>query len=109
MLRDAVRHNNDLMQELKPRDDREARLVREAAIRAKVEELASELAGTINRLGSMTKRMAETSEAMIVAARKAQEGSSLAKNASSEPPPMSPRSRPRPSNCWNQSRRSTGR
>jgi len=46
MLRDAVRHNNDLMQELKARDDREARLVREAAIRAKAEELASELAGT---------------------------------------------------------------
>jgi len=84
MLRDAVRHNNDLMQELKARDDSEARLVREAAIRAKVEELASELAGTTNRLGSMRKRMAETSEAMIVAARKAQEGSSLAKNASSE-------------------------
>jgi methyl-accepting chemotaxis protein len=84
MLRDAVRHNNDLMQELKVRDDREARLVREAAIRAKAEELASELAGTTNRLGSMRKRMAETSEAMIVAARKAQEGSSLAKNASSE-------------------------
>jgi methyl-accepting chemotaxis protein len=109
MLRDAVRHNNDLMQDLKARDDREARPVREAAIRAKVEELASELAGTTKRLGSMTKRMAETSEAMIVAARKAQEGSSLAKNASSKPPPMSPRSRPRPSNCWNQSRRSTGR
>ena len=85
MLRDAVRHNS---------------LVREAAIRAKAEELASELAGTTNRLGSMRKRMAETSEAMIVAARKAQEGSSLAKNASSEAPPMSPRSRPRPSNCW---------
>ena len=73
MLRDAVRHNS---------------LVREAAIRAKAEELASESAGTTNRLGSMRKRMAETSEAMIVAARKAQEGSSLAKNASSEAPPM---------------------
>jgi len=36
------------------------------------------------RLGSMTKRMAETSEAMIVGARKAQEGSSLAKSASFE-------------------------
>jgi methyl-accepting chemotaxis protein len=84
MLRDAVRHNNALMQELKARDDREARLVREAAIRAKVEELASELAGTTTRLGSMTKRMAQTSEAVIVAARKAQEGSSLAKTASFE-------------------------
>jgi methyl-accepting chemotaxis protein len=38
----------------------------------------------IARLGSMTKRMAETSEAMIVAARKAEEGSSLAKTASFE-------------------------
>ena len=84
MLRDAVRHNNALMQELKARDDREARLVREAAIRAKVEELAAQLAEMIARLGSMTRRMAETSEAMIVAARKAQEGSSLAKTASFE-------------------------
>jgi hypothetical protein len=33
------------MQELKALDDREARLLREAAIRAKVEKLASELAG----------------------------------------------------------------
>jgi methyl-accepting chemotaxis protein len=82
VLRDAVRHNNALMQELKARDDREARLVREAAIRAKVEELASELAGTTSRLGAMTKRMSEMSEAMIVAARNAQEGSSLAKTAS---------------------------
>jgi methyl-accepting chemotaxis protein len=82
VLRDAVRHNNALMQELKARDDREARLVREAAIRAKVEELASELAGMTTRLGAMTKRMSEMSEAMIVAARKAQEGSSLAKTAS---------------------------
>jgi methyl-accepting chemotaxis protein len=82
VLRDAVRHNNALMQELKARDDREARLLREAAIRAKVEELASELAGMTTRLGSMTKRMAESSEAVIVAARKAQEGSSLAKTAS---------------------------
>jgi methyl-accepting chemotaxis protein len=82
VLRDAVRHNNALVQELKARDDREARLVREAAIRAKVEELASELAGTTARLGTMTKQMAQRSEAMIVAARKAQEGSSLAKTAS---------------------------
>jgi methyl-accepting chemotaxis protein len=82
LLRDAVRHNNALVQELKARDDREARLVREAAIRAKVEELAEELASTTARLGSMTKRMAETSEAMIVAARKAQEGATLARTAS---------------------------
>ncbi|MDT7746294.1 MAG: methyl-accepting chemotaxis protein [Actinomycetota bacterium] len=82
VLRDAVRHNNALVQELKARDDREARLVREAAIRAKVEELASELAGTTSRLGTMTKQMAQRSESMIVAARKAQEGSSLAKTAS---------------------------
>ncbi len=82
VLRDAVQHNNALVEELKARDDREARLVREAAIRKKVEELAGELEGTTRRLGAMTKRMAETSEAMIVAARKAQEGSSLAKTAS---------------------------
>ncbi|MBV8849599.1 MAG: HAMP domain-containing protein [Methylobacteriaceae bacterium] len=84
VLRDAVRHNNTLVQELKARDDREARLVREAAIRAKAEDLASELAGMTTRLGAMTKQMAENSEAVIAATRKAQEGSSSARTASFE-------------------------
>jgi methyl-accepting chemotaxis protein len=83
VLRDAVKHNNDLMAELKARDDREARLLRDASIRAEVEEFNRELDTTTAQLGQMTKRMSEASDVMIVAARRATEGSSHAKQASS--------------------------
>ncbi len=83
VLRDAVRTNNALVAEIRARDDREARLVREAAIRAKVEKFSLDLSGTMMRLGAMTKRMAAASEAMIEAARNAAEGSNQAKIASS--------------------------
>ncbi|MGA3301936.1 MAG: HAMP domain-containing methyl-accepting chemotaxis protein [Methylovirgula sp.] len=83
VLRDAVRTNNALVAEIRARDDREARLVREAAIRAKVEKFSLDLSATMMRLGAMTKRMAAASEAMIEAARNAAEGSNQAKIASS--------------------------
>jgi methyl-accepting chemotaxis protein len=83
ILRDAVRTNNSLIEEIRTRDDREARLMREAAIRAKVEKFSIELSSTITRLGTMTKRMTLASEAMIGAARNAGEGSNQAKIASS--------------------------
>jgi methyl-accepting chemotaxis protein len=83
VLRDAVRTNNALLAEIRARDDREARLMREAAIRAKVEKFSIELSGTMSRLGAMTKRMAQASEMMIQAARNAGEGSNQAKTASS--------------------------
>ncbi|MGO9133126.1 MAG: methyl-accepting chemotaxis protein [Methylovirgula sp.] len=83
VLRDAVRTNNALVAEIRARDDREARLVREAAIRAKVEKFSQDLSSTMIRLGAMTKRMAAASEAMIEAARHAAEGSNQAKIASS--------------------------
>ncbi len=82
-LRDAVRTNNALAAEIQTRDDREARLVREAAVRAKVEKFSQDLSGTMTRLSAMTKRVAEASEAMIEAARHAAEGSNQAKTASS--------------------------
>jgi methyl-accepting chemotaxis protein len=41
VLRDAVRANNDMAEEIKARDDREARLRREAAIREKVEHYSA--------------------------------------------------------------------
>src|SRR6476659_10862077 len=54
----------------------------------RVSSISSGFAGRTRALRGrregVNSRMAETSEAMIVAARKAQEGSSLAKNASSE-------------------------
>ena len=83
VLRDAVRTNNALVAEIRARDDREARLVREAAIRARVEKFSLELSATVARLGAMTKRMAVASQDMIVAARNAAEGSNQAKTASS--------------------------
>jgi methyl-accepting chemotaxis protein len=83
VLRDAVRTNNALVSEIRTRDDREARLMREAAIRAKVEKFSADLSATMVRLGAMTKRMAAASEAMIGAARNAAEGSNQAKIASS--------------------------
>ena len=83
VLRDAVRSNNALLEEIRTRDDREARLMREAAIRAKVEKFSLDLSSTMARLGAMTKRMAQASEAMIETARNAGEGSNQAKTASS--------------------------
>ncbi|MDB5651155.1 MAG: methyl-accepting chemotaxis protein [Hyphomicrobiales bacterium] len=82
VLREAMRSNNDLMAELKTRDDREAQLLREAGIRARVEEFSGELTRNTARLGQMTKRMSDASDSMIVAARRATDGSSLAKIAS---------------------------
>lgn len=84
VLRDAVRTNNALVAEIRARDDREARLVREAAIRARVEKFSVELSATVGRLGTMTRRMAVASQDMITAARNAAEGSNKAKTASSE-------------------------
>jgi methyl-accepting chemotaxis protein len=83
VLRDAVRTNNALVAEIRARDDREARLMREAAIRARVEKFSTELSATVARLGAMTKHMAIASQDMIVAARNAAEGSNKAKIASS--------------------------
>ena len=84
VLRDAMRRNNSMVAEIKARDDREARLIREAAIRARVEEFSLELSTTTQRLGDMTKHMARASETMIVAARRATEGSSLATGAAGQ-------------------------
>ena len=81
VLRDAMRRNNSMMAEIKARDDREARLIREAAIRERVEQFSAELSNTTQRLGDMTKHMAQASETMIVAARRATEGSGLATGA----------------------------
>jgi methyl-accepting chemotaxis protein len=82
IVRDAVRGNNDLMSELKARDDREAQLRREASIRDRVETFSSELTRGVTRLGDMTKQMSKASESMTAAARRATEDSSSARLAS---------------------------
>ena len=81
-LRDAVRANNALTAEIKARDDREERLRREAAIRDKVEHYSVDLSATTAKLGDMTKRMAQSSEEMIVQERLARADSDFARTAS---------------------------
>jgi methyl-accepting chemotaxis protein len=83
VLRDGVKKNNELVAELHERDDREKQLLREAAVRAKVEKFSTDLAATVARLTEMTKRMSSASQDMISGARNAAEGSSQAKIASS--------------------------
>ncbi|QGM98348.1 methyl-accepting chemotaxis protein [Methylocystis parvus] len=82
VLRDAVRANNEMAAEIKARDDREERLRREAAIRDKVEHYSVELSATTAKLGEMTKRMAASSEEMIVQERRARADSDFARTAS---------------------------
>ena len=82
VVRDAVANNNKLMAELKSREDREAQLLREASVRARVEEFSEELTRTVGRLGDMTKRMMQASDSMIATARRATENSSHARDAS---------------------------
>ena len=83
VLRDAVRKNNELAAEIRDRENREQRLVREAAIREKVQKFSAELSTSVSRLTEMTKHMASASREMIEGARNAAEGSSQAKVASS--------------------------
>ncbi|MEJ0050499.1 MAG: methyl-accepting chemotaxis protein [Methylovirgula sp.] len=83
VLRDGVKKNNELVDELHARDDREKRLMREAAVRAKVEKFSADLSANVARLTEMTKRMSTASQDMISGARNAAEGSSHAKTASS--------------------------
>jgi methyl-accepting chemotaxis protein len=83
VLRDGVRKNNELVAEIHARDDREKRLIREAAVRAKVEKFSTDLSATVARLREMTKRMSGASQDMISGARNAAEGSVQAKTASS--------------------------
>ncbi len=82
LLREAVLSNNRLIAEIKTRDDREARLRQEAAAHANAKAFGSELSDTINRLAEMTSRLAQTSQSMTLAARRATDGSGLAKLAS---------------------------
>jgi len=84
VLRDAVRANNEMAAEIKARDDREERLVREAAIRDKVEHYSIDLSATTAKLGDMTKRMAQSSEEMIVQERRARADSDFARTASQQ-------------------------
>ncbi len=82
VLRDAVKTNNALLAEIRTRDDREAQLVHEVAIHARIEKFSTELSAAMTRFGAMAKRMAAASETMILAARNASEGTSQAKIAS---------------------------
>ena len=83
-LRDMVKSKNELVAELKVRDGREERLRRRAARRAIVDDFSKEFIEATMHLGEMTGRMSYASDSMVAAARRATEGSSRAKVASTE-------------------------
>ncbi len=83
-LREAVRANNRMLVDIKARDDREARLRQEAAVHSQAKRFGTELSDTINRLAAMTSRLADASQSMTHAARRATDGSGLAKLASDD-------------------------
>jgi methyl-accepting chemotaxis protein len=84
VLRDMVKAKGVLVAELKERDGREERLRRRAVRRAIVDAFSREFIEATIRLGDMTHQMSLASDSMIVAARRANEGSSRAKVASTE-------------------------
>ncbi|MDJ1159504.1 HAMP domain-containing methyl-accepting chemotaxis protein [Chelatococcus sp. SYSU_G07232] len=78
VLRDAVRRNNELVEEMKARDRREETLRREAAVKQEVEAFDEDLQRSVARLGEMIERMAASSEAMTHAAGAASSGTDSA-------------------------------
>jgi methyl-accepting chemotaxis protein len=82
-LRDAVNKNIEMKAEIRSRDDREARLIREAAVRSVVDDYSAELAQTVANLRAMTGAMNEAADAMTASSRRAGEGAKEAKGASS--------------------------
>jgi methyl-accepting chemotaxis protein len=82
-LRDTVHKNIELIAEIRTRDDREARLVREAAVRTIVDEYSVELTKAVTHLGALTGSMTRASESMVDSARRAGAGAGEAKTASS--------------------------
>ena len=82
-LRGAVKQSNDLLAELKERDDREQLVARQASVTAEFERFGGDLAESMRELNEMTTKMRDASEAMIGSSGRATRGSSQAK-ASSE-------------------------
>ncbi len=82
VMRDAVHSNNELVIELKARDDREAQLRHEASIRERVSTFSDDLTRVVSRLGDMTKQMSKASESMTEAVRQATDDSVSARQAS---------------------------
>ncbi len=83
-LRDHVRSNLALVEEIKARDDREARLLRDAAVRASVEQFVGDMTKLMEGLGAMTRRLSEDTETMKSAVRHANSGTVSATHAADE-------------------------
>ncbi len=83
-LRAGVRRNASLMEEIKARDDREARLVRDAAVRAGVDQYLGDMTNLMEGLGAMTRQLSEDTQTMTAAVRHANDGSDSAKAAATE-------------------------
>ncbi|MDE2577244.1 MAG: HAMP domain-containing protein [Hyphomicrobiales bacterium] len=81
VLRNEVRYNADLLAEIRTRDDREAALLRDAAVRENVEKFMADMSKLMAGLGAMTGRMSEDAATMIAAVRNANDGSDSAKTA----------------------------
>ncbi|GGH06728.1 methyl-accepting chemotaxis protein [Alsobacter metallidurans] len=75
VLRDAVKRNNDLVAELKNRDDREAVLRRQAAVRDRVAAFDQRLRAWINEIGDMVANLAASAGTMTAASTRSRQGS----------------------------------
>ncbi len=84
ILRDTRLENTRLEAEAAGYRFREAHLVRQAQVRARVERFSAELSRNMTELSDRTRRMAETSEAMVFAVRNAYAGSNDARLASND-------------------------
>jgi methyl-accepting chemotaxis protein len=83
-LRAGVRRNAALVEEIKARDDREARLLRDAEMRAGAEKYFAELTTLMDGLGAMTRQLSEDTETMKAAVRHADTGSESARGSATE-------------------------
>jgi methyl-accepting chemotaxis protein len=77
-LQEEIRRNADLMGELRARDDREARLIREATVRQGVATFSAELTALTARFGEMAEQMKDQAQVMLTAIRAAGGGSASA-------------------------------
>ncbi|PSC03523.1 methyl-accepting chemotaxis protein [Alsobacter soli] len=75
VLRDAVKRNNDLVAELKSRDDREAALQRQAAVRGQVASFDQRLRAWIKQIGDLIGQLADAAGAMTAASARSRQGS----------------------------------
>jgi methyl-accepting chemotaxis protein len=75
VLRDAVKRNNDLVTELKSRDDREAVLRRQAEVKGRAMSFDQRLRAWINDIGSLITQLSDAAGAMTASSSRSRIGS----------------------------------